>query len=180
MMISNNDNADIDNTADANTKILDDLQTVSKQINLCKSLFTHNQSSSDYTLLNAIEFLQLCSPRMIELIEAGSQGFLSEETVIKCLEVNDELCKTLNEYQDIDKRMSQPISVSSNFTIDDDLRDLIMDTHSTASMKPSPTSTAAHEGKSSGLDEETKPKFAEASDDFDSFFDQRFSPKQQH
>jgi hypothetical protein len=150
---------------DANVKITQDLQTVTQKINLCKALLSHHSTSSDERLLTTASFLEACAPRMIELIEAGSQGFLSEATVIQCLEVNDELCKILSEYHDMDKKM---IPKSSDFTIDDDLKDLLMDSES-----PS----RSHEGKTSGLaDTATKP--ASNDDDFDSFFDQRFHSKQ--
>lgn len=120
------------------------------------------------TILTAIEFLQACGPRLVELIEAGSQGFLSEATVVKCLEVNDELCKTLSDYQDMDKKISQPISNISDFTIDDDLKDLITDTHSPVQ---------SQEGKTSGLGDDSKQQATKTDEDFDSFFDQRFNAK---
>jgi len=58
---------------------------------------------SDASLLTIIGFLEACVPRMIELIQAGSvegSGFVSEETLVTTLEVNDELCMALKDLND--------------------------------------------------------------------------------
>eukprot|EP00553_Chaetoceros_curvisetus_P001293 CAMPEP_0204621630 /NCGR_PEP_ID=MMETSP0717-20131115/7286_1 /ASSEMBLY_ACC=CAM_ASM_000666 /TAXON_ID=230516 /ORGANISM="Chaetoceros curvisetus" /LENGTH=153 /DNA_ID=CAMNT_0051636085 /DNA_START=65 /DNA_END=526 /DNA_ORIENTATION=- len=53
---------------------------------------SHPESDS---FLAIIGFLEACVPRVRELVEAGMTGALKEDTVVKCLAVNDELCQVL-------------------------------------------------------------------------------------
>lgn len=86
-------------------KILKDLDVVLKNIDLCDSMLRPGGGEpapsvqKDETLLSVIGFIEACAPRMVELVEAAAQGALSEHVLMKCLEVNDRLTKTL---QDID------------------------------------------------------------------------------
>ena len=84
-------------------KILKDLSTLTEQISLCKTLMSNlapgeSIESSD-ALLTVIGFLEACVPRMVELIEAGSAGAFDDGdgTLVKCLEVNDELVNILKD-----------------------------------------------------------------------------------
>ena len=98
---------------DADTKILSDLSTVNEKITLCHSMLTniHHTSEIDTNepLLTIIGFLEACVPRVRELIDIGmnSSGggrggvasLLKEETLTKCFQVNDDLCKILEDVE---------------------------------------------------------------------------------
>lgn len=97
------------NDNDPDTKILQDLGTLSEQIALCQSMLLTNRRrlmSSEYSdsdnnnaeaLLTVIGFLEACAPRMLELIEIAAQGggVLRDETFEECLVVNDKLTTIL-------------------------------------------------------------------------------------
>ena len=91
---------------DPDTKILQDLGTLSEQIALCESMLTNRRTimNRDYSdnnnaeaLLTVIGFLEACAPRMLELIEIAAQGggVLRDETFEECLVVNDKLTTIL-------------------------------------------------------------------------------------
>jgi hypothetical protein len=89
-------------TLDPDTKILQDLSTLSEQITLCQSMLASNRHSIDANnnneaLLTVIGFLEACAPRMLELIEIAAQGggVLKDETFEECLVVNDKLTNVL-------------------------------------------------------------------------------------
>jgi len=62
---------------------------------MLQPLTTPSQLDQDESLLTIIGFLEACLPRVRELIEAGMTGALAEDTVVKCLTVNDSLCQVL-------------------------------------------------------------------------------------
>lgn len=86
-------------TQTPDAKILSDLAIVIEKINLCTDMLRPLTSSSevdrDESLLAVIGFLEACVPRVRELVEAGMTGALAEDTVVKCLTVNDSLCNVL-------------------------------------------------------------------------------------
>lgn len=92
----------IEPTSTPDVKVLSDLSVCREKIALCTSLLhplnstreieSHPESES---ILAIIGFLEACVPRVRELIEAGMSGALKEQTVVKCLEMNDELCQVL-------------------------------------------------------------------------------------
>ena len=86
-------------TSTPDSKILSDLATVIEKINLCTSMLypltSTDQVDQDESLLTIIGFLEACCPRVRELIEAGMTGALQEDTVVKCLTVNDLLLQVL-------------------------------------------------------------------------------------
>ena len=51
--------------------------------------------ATDDLLKESIGFLEACRDRMIDLIDAGTQGLLSEELFAMVLKINDDLMKTL-------------------------------------------------------------------------------------
>lgn len=62
---------------------------------MLQPLTSPSQIDQDESLLTIIGFLEACLPRVRELIEAGMTGALAEDTVVKCLTVNDSLCQVL-------------------------------------------------------------------------------------
>ena len=84
-------------------KILSDLEVVVEKMDLCDSMLRPgggepaHSVQKDETLMAVIGFLEACAPRMVELVEAAAQGALSEQVLMKCLEVNDRLTKILSD-----------------------------------------------------------------------------------
>lgn len=87
-------------TIDADAKILSDLTAVQEKITLCESMLVEIQSTtqvdSNESLLTVVGFLEACVPRVRELINVGMTS-LKEETLTKCFQVNDDLCKILED-----------------------------------------------------------------------------------
>jgi len=105
-------------------------------------LKTHNGQfdGSNEALLGVVGFLEACAPRMVELVEAAAQGALLEETLMKCLEVNDRLLKVLSDCDgdgSISENSSAVAAASSSTAasgcaraksdLDVDLDDLLLD-----------------------------------------------------
>ena len=84
------------------------------------SLFPHNSISQ--ALLAVIGFLEACAPRVHALIQVGAEGVLSEDTFMKCLEVNDKLLAILSDSDD------EPPAPSPAPTTTDDLLLSVEDT----------------------------------------------------
>ena len=81
---------------DANEKILGDLDTVLEQVRLCREMLPESSGiASDDLLREVVGFLEACQGRLLELLEAGFQGLLSEAALEQCLRVNDALTRTL-------------------------------------------------------------------------------------
>ena len=91
---------------DADTKILSDLTAVTDKITLCQSMLVTIQHTSEIdtneSLLSIIGFLEACVPRVRELIDVGMTA-LKEETLTKCFQVNDDLCKILDDVEHPEK-----------------------------------------------------------------------------
>jgi hypothetical protein len=104
------------------TKVLSDLSTVIEKINLCTSMLATITSTSqidqDESLLTIIGFLESCLPRVRELIEAGMTGGLAEDTLTKCLMVNDSLCQVLEFVEHPEQ--CQGVTATANSDDDDD------------------------------------------------------------
>ena len=110
-------------------KIMQDLDTLVDRIKLSSDMFKQNNysvnSESDEVMLQVFGFLKACQPRMIELVEAATQGALQEGTLMRCLEVNDLLTRSLD-FKDVDKdaidssqfqaqaKVASPVAVSSD------------------------------------------------------------------
>ena len=77
-------------------KLHEDLGCVEDKIALCQELSRHRSEETAEALEDVVDFLTQCVPRMNTLIEAGLNGKLDEETLERCLKVNDNLVKTLD------------------------------------------------------------------------------------
>lgn len=189
-------------------KVLTDLATLTDQIKLCQSMLAQAGSSidGDEALLTVIGFLEACVPRMVELIEAAAQGALKPETFEECLVVNDKLTTILSDV-DKDPKDRQPIvevaaaaSSSASATTDSDEIDRVeQGMENMAVGSPVPAAAVAG-GKTTGLDDEdpfasgpdllnptpiqsdpfgtAKSDAVDDDDDFDAFFKDRTSGKQ--
>lgn len=75
----------------ADNKILADLAVVSDKIKLCHSMMTGTDHTESSSYRDTIGFLEACQPRLIELVQAAAQGALSEQVLMQCLDLNDQL-----------------------------------------------------------------------------------------
>mmetsp|Transcript_7088 Transcript_7088/g.10149 ORF Transcript_7088/g.10149 Transcript_7088/m.10149 type:complete len:205 (+) Transcript_7088:141-755(+) len=180
-------------TVDA--KIQADISTLVEKMDLCQSMIHPGDGSpapslqNNETLLTVVGFLEACAPRMMELVEAGSQGALSEEVLIQCLEVNDRLQKQLADIETVSLTESAATttaaSVASSSAATNEvaaatnqLDDLLLDSSTTDNVVPTKsddpfgdttlTPTAPPAGKTTGED-------AGGADDFDAFLADRTS-----
>lgn len=86
---------DVDMDAD-NNKLLSDLGTVMEKVRMCREMLLVSPGiTQDELLSEIIGFLEACRDRMMDLIEAGSQGMLREDIFEECLKVNDAVTRTL-------------------------------------------------------------------------------------
>eukprot|EP00518_Triparma_eleuthera_P010701 CAMPEP_0182488260 /NCGR_PEP_ID=MMETSP1319-20130603/48318_1 /TAXON_ID=172717 /ORGANISM="Bolidomonas pacifica, Strain RCC208" /LENGTH=227 /DNA_ID=CAMNT_0024690387 /DNA_START=88 /DNA_END=771 /DNA_ORIENTATION=+ len=115
--------------AQRDSKVSADLESLSDRISLCSEM-QKEASSDDEALLAVIGFLEACAPRVHALIQAGAEGILSEDTFMKCLEVNDKLLAILS---DSDEEAPAP---SPAPTTTDDLLLSVEDTKAPASHHP--------------------------------------------
>ena len=107
---NNGDNAD-PVTANADQKILNDLNILIEKMDQCQTQLNDqkmghsNVYSTTNELYDIIGFLEACAPRMVELVEFcatqplgdAASAPLSDVVLMKALEVNDRLIKTLSD-----------------------------------------------------------------------------------
>ena len=78
-------------------KLREDLKVVQEKLDAIKPLV---QASTNYKqneeMADLYDFLDLCKPRLVTLIEAGMAGELPEDALASSLQVNDELMNTLD------------------------------------------------------------------------------------
>jgi len=154
------------------SKILLDLSTVSEKIasitSMLQPLTSTDQIEShpeSALLLANIGFLEACVPRVRDLVEAGMTGALKEDTVVKCLAVNDELCQVLEFVDHPEKCQASAASTP----IDDKF-----DAFGIDDKQPAAQSSGIEDLLS--LDTDTKapapvdPEVAKARNEFDDFF----------
>jgi hypothetical protein len=140
-------------TVDA--KILADLNVLKEKMELCEKMLHPGDGSpapslkNNETMLTVIGFLEACAPRMVELVEAGAQGALSEAVLMDTLEVNDSLQKLLADIEtDAFTETAASTTAASAPSVEEQLDDLLLDDSNTSNdVVPSPT------GKTTGDDD---------------------------
>lgn len=191
-------------------KVKRDLETVQEKINLATAMLEPLNSSAEVdaneALLSVIGFLEACVPRVRELVEAGMSGALQEDTLVKCLGINDNLLQILefvenpqlcvkSEKSDaggIKDAPTPPINEFDVFGIgddDDDFNDFMQagDSKPAAAQTNTATSTALDElllapdpqpteSLNVTKDAESTQK-SNVTDDFDDFFGERTNEK---
>jgi hypothetical protein len=92
----------------ADQKVLDDLNILLEKMDQCHTKLGELKSNAtaipkSNELYDIVGFLEACAPRMVELVEAVAQGnaSLSDIVLMKALEVNDRLIKTLSDLDSI-------------------------------------------------------------------------------
>ena len=88
---------------DIEAKIYSDLDRVSEQIELCRSMMSQGndgggENSSESSLFIVVGYLEASTARFASLINAGTAGEISEEALERVLSVNHELRRTLDDY----------------------------------------------------------------------------------
>mmetsp|Transcript_14777 Transcript_14777/g.25034 ORF Transcript_14777/g.25034 Transcript_14777/m.25034 type:complete len:199 (-) Transcript_14777:798-1394(-) len=149
--------------ASVDTKILTDLGSVKEKMDLCTSMLNPGDGApapslkSNEALLGVIGFLEACAPRMVELVEAGSQGALSEEVLMECLTVNDRLLKVLADvdtYAATESVASTSAAVAPKPSVEEQFGDLLLD-------EPEPNSVPAAPPVAGGKTTGDEPPVAE-------------------
>lgn len=174
--------------ASIDTKVFSDLKTLTEKLDLCDSLLRPGGGDpapsvkADPILLQVIGFLEACAPRMVELVEAGSQGAFSEHVLMECLQANDRLMKCL---QDIDTvaLTETPASTTAASAAASDLllsEDSSSSAHAAAAEAATGTKTTGEEDLFAAAPAPAPPAAAATTttatkDDFDSFFEERTS-----
>lgn len=77
-------------------KLKSDLDAVMEKVTLCREVLQESPGiQEDELLSDLVGFLEACRDRLVDVLEAGSQGLLSEDLFEYALKVNDSLMKTL-------------------------------------------------------------------------------------
>lgn len=159
------------------SKVLLDLSTVTEKIAATTSMLQpltstdqiESHPESDFLLAN-IGFLEACVPRVRELIEAGMTGALQEDTVVKCLAVNDELCQALEFVDHPEKCQASAASTA----IDNEFDAFGIDDKTASSKQPAMPGSTIDDLLSPDTDTknhaQVDPDVAKARNEFDDFF----------
>jgi hypothetical protein len=113
--ITNTSNTADYDTANADQKILNDLNILEEKMDQCQTQLNEqkmghsNVFSTTSEVYDIIGFLEACAPRMVELVEfcaaqpSGNAAAapLSDSVLMKALEVNDRLIKTLSDLDQV-------------------------------------------------------------------------------
>lgn len=74
-----------------------DMLSVMDKVKLCREMLLESPGiEADEALAEVVGFLEACKDRMVDIIEAGTQGLLGEDLFSQCLRVNDAISKTLD------------------------------------------------------------------------------------
>ncbi len=77
-------------------RLQQDLSVVMEKVRLCREILMVSPGiQHDDALADIIGFLEACRDRMVDVIEAGTQGLLGEDLFALCLKVNDSVLRTL-------------------------------------------------------------------------------------
>lgn len=142
-------------TVDA--KISADLDVLKEKMELCEKMLHPGDGSpapslkNNETMLTVVGFMEACAPRMVELVEAGAQGALSEAVLMDALDANDSLQKLLADIE-TDAFTETPASTTAASapapSVEEQLDDLLFDNSNASNdVLASPT------GKTTGDDD---------------------------
>ena len=80
-------------------KLEEDLNSVQEKVTLYCDLLAAGLDRGDETILEVVAFLDACSERMSDVIEAGTQGYLNEDLFALSLRVHDAMLQTLEAHK---------------------------------------------------------------------------------
>jgi hypothetical protein len=162
------------------SKILADLSVLADKMDLCDSMLRPGGGDPapsvrrDEAILSVIGFLEACSPRMVELVQAAAIGALSEHVLMQCLEVNDRLTRTLADIDTVALTETPASTTAASVPPKDPYEDLLFADDSTNNDEPEIAVGVKSTGESSELfDDDAVPTFTKSEDAFDSFFNER-------
>ena len=86
-----------------------DLSTIEDKVKLCQEMLVESPGllAGDELLAEIVGFLEACRDRLAEVIEAGTQGVLSEVAVGRCLKVHDAVLRTLEQEKSSEGRAGE-------------------------------------------------------------------------
>lgn len=159
----------------ADSKIRNDLETLQEKMDLCESMLSPGAASpsfstADTTMMAVVGFLEACAPRMVELVEVAAMGAVSEEVLMECLQMNDQLQKQLVDIQQAaltETSASTTAASAPAASVTEQFEDLLLDDGGDAGAA---NFTIGDEDDEE--EEEAKPP-AKTNDDFDAFFAER-------
>lgn len=182
--------------ASVDAKIMTDLASVKEKMDLCDKMLHPGDGSpapslkNNEALLGVIGFLEACGPRMVELVEAATQGALSEVVLMECLTVNDRLLKLLADidtYAFTETAATTTAAAAPVKTPEQEFSDLLLDDSNDG--KPPAAAAPVAGGKTTGEEDpfagpvdvlsaddgkmpaaEDSKVAAQPKDDFDDFF----------
>lgn len=164
----------------ANTKILRDLGVLRDKMDLCNTMLNPGADSptlsvnTSEAMMAVVGFLEACSPRMLELVEAATSGALSEQVFEEVLHCNDRLQKLLTDVETaaLTETAASTTAASAGGGIQNQFDDLLLGDDDDLGVKE--TSSGGY--KSTGEDDDdtdSKPPAIEqtpSNDEFDAFF----------
>jgi hypothetical protein len=173
-----------------NGKILRDLGVLREKMDLCYTMLHPGADSptlsvnSSEAMMAVVGFLEACTPRMLELVEAATSGALSERVFEEVLHCNDRLQKLLADVETAaltETSASTTVASASGGAIHDQFDDLLLSDDFDVGTSGAPTTGTPSSGgagfKSTGEDDDDEmdskpPAIAKTSsnDEFDAFF----------
>jgi hypothetical protein len=156
----------------ADSKIRKDLGTLKEKMDLCDGMLNPGAdapsfSTADSTMLAVVGFLEACAPRMVELVEVAAMGAVSEEVLMECLQMNDQLQKQLADIQQaaLTETSASTTAATAPSSVTEPFEDLLLDDGGDAGAA---NFTIGDDDE----EDEAKPA-AKSDDDFDAFFAER-------
>lgn len=159
-------------------KIMNDLKTVGEKMDIIEGLLRPGGGNPvpsvrrDATIMSLIGFLEACSPRMIQLVEAAAQGFVAEPVLVKCLEVNDRLTKVMADIDTV-ALTETPATTTVAAAPSPDVSDDLLFADSSTSVPVVGKSEDFFDNESFGEAPDPGIPTSKSDDDFDSFFSER-------
>jgi hypothetical protein len=175
-------------------KIMADVETVKEKMDLCDKMLHPGDGNpapslkNNGALLQVIGFLEACGPRMVELVEAATQGALSEDVLMECLTVNDRLLKLLADidtYAFTETTASTTSAAAPAESVEETFSDLLLDDSNDKKKTPPASGGSSSVDDDNLLDfmglaedskvsaDESKIPAAQPKDDFDDFLAER-------
>jgi hypothetical protein len=122
-------------TVDA--KIMADLAVLKEKMKLAEEMLRPPDGApqpslkDNKTMLNVVGFLEACAPRMVELVEVGTQGdAFGEEVLMECLQVNDALQTMLSDIDTLAETETTASTTAASApqpSIEEQLDDLLLE-----------------------------------------------------
>lgn len=162
-------------------KIMNDLNTVVEKMDIIEGLLRPGGGNpvpsvrKDATIMSLIGFIEACSVRMVQLVEAAAQGFVSEPVLVKCLEVNDRLTKVMADIDTVALTETPATTTVASATQQDATDDLLFAESTTSVPDVGKTEDPFGNEVFGAAADAADPGIpgSKSDDEFDSFFSER-------